>query len=268
MSEHTFDGIHSMPHDQYRKANGISKSDLDLIAISPAHFKARDLMEDETPAKRFGSLLHQCLLEPESADFYVKPEAMTFTTKEGKVWREEHQDKPIITSEEWKLITCMKTAVFADETAKRLLVNGRSEQCLFAKDDDGVVRKCRIDYLPDKGNVIVDVKTLEDGSPRKFERALYDYRWAVQAGYYLSICDLVGLEKDAFVFIVCEKSPPFAVQCYRADEDTLAWGRFMFQRDLQVYRNCVASGKWPAYGGGILEAGLPIWARKEMEAVI
>lgn len=268
MSDHIFDGIHSMPAQQYRQAHGLSKSDLDLIAISPAHYKARDLRSKDTEATRMGTLIHSAILEPDGLAFHVKPEGMNFATKEGKAWKLEHTSAPIITSDEWKTMTGIVASVHAHPMAKRLLSGGKSERCLFGKDSQGTVRKGRLDYLPDNGNIIVDVKTCENAGPREFERSIYNYRYHAQAAYYVDLANLCGMEKEVFCFIAVEKQPPYAVAVYRLDQDAMEFGRMLYERDLQIYRNCRTSGVWPAYSQDVEEIGLPLFARKEMEAAL
>lgn len=268
MSDHIFQGVHSMPAMQYRKAHGISKSDLDLIAISPAHYRAREERAKETEATRMGTLIHSAILEPDSLAFHVKPEGMNFATKEGKAWKLDHQSAPIITSDEWKTMTGIVASVHGHPMAKRLLSGGQPERCLFAKDKHGVVRKGRLDFLPDSGNVIVDVKTCEDASPREFEKSIYNYRYHAQGAYYTGLANLCGYQKEIFVIIAVEKSPPYAVAVYRVDQEALDFGRHLVERDMTVYRRCVETGKWPGYSEDVEEIGLPLWARKEMEAAL
>lgn len=75
----------NMTNAQYHAAEGVSKSDLDLVHISPAHYKARKGNTAQTPAMLIGSALHKLVLEQESFDkeFAVLPE-IDRRTKEGK----------------------------------------------------------------------------------------------------------------------------------------------------------------------------------------
>jgi hypothetical protein len=163
-------GILSLPEAQYRAAEGISKSSLDWIAPprTPAHYRAKvdGLIPDEqTPAMRLGSMIHRAILEPEtvSGAWVVRPEGMVFTTKEGKEWKAS-QTLPIITADEAATIVGMRDSVHAHPAVKRVLANARTEVSLFANGEDGVLRKARIDALPESGNVLVDIKSLV--SPR------------------------------------------------------------------------------------------------------
>src|SRR5712675_1436141 len=99
-------GIHSLPAERYFAAAGVSKSMLDILADkTPAHLKAyiEGERDKETAAMQFGTVLHRALLEPDnfSGAFYLRPKGMRFTTKEGMSWLSQHQDKPILNSEEY-----------------------------------------------------------------------------------------------------------------------------------------------------------------------
>ena len=65
-------GIFTIPSEQYHAAAGVSNSALKWIRApkTPAHFKAKFIdkviPDEESPALRIGSVLHRCVLEPET----------------------------------------------------------------------------------------------------------------------------------------------------------------------------------------------------------
>ncbi len=184
-------GIYSIEAERYHAAAGVSKSMLDVLSEkTPAHLIAYMNGEgrEETDAMRFGSILHRALLEPDSyADaFHVRPdEIKSFSTKDGKAWREAHADKPILYGDQVKQIESMVSAVHTHPFAKRLLIGARQEQSLFVEDSNGTLRKSRLDALT-TGNVIPDIKTVESAALDQFERSVSRYRYHVQAAYYLA----------------------------------------------------------------------------------
>jgi hypothetical protein len=265
-------GILSLPEGQYRAAEGISKSSLDWIAPprTPAHYKAKvsGLIKDEqTPAMRLGSMIHRAILEWDSLDYVVKPEGMNFATKEGKEWKAA-QTTAIITADEYQTILGMRDSVNAHPAVKRVLANARTEVSLFANGEDGVLRKARIDALPESGNVLVDIKTCQSADPDLMAKSVVAYRYDVQAAYYLDICRLLGIDKSEFLFVCVEKLPPYAVAVYALDQDAIAWGRKQYQRDLALIKHCEAEDHWPSFTQDITTLALPAWAQKQMEAVL
>jgi len=261
-------GIYSIAAERYHAAAGVSKSMLDILAEqTPAHLQAYLAGErEETPAMRFGSILHRALLEPDTYKdgFHVRPEKMTFTTKAGKEWQAEHQDKPILNAGEALQIEKMVSAVHTHPFAKRLLAGCQAEQSIFVEDHTGVLRKSRLDALT-KGNIIPDIKTTESASLDNFQRSISRYRLHVQAAYYLDNCNLAGIHKVSFFFICVEKSPPYAVRCLQLMGEVIDAGRRLYQHDLQLYRNCLETGQWPAWGDSYDECALPDWEMRQLE---
>lgn len=267
-------GILSLPEAQYRAAEGISKSALDYIAPprTPAHFKAYIdglLRVETTPAMRLGQMIHRAILEPETVAnaWVVKPEGMKFTTKEGKEWQAA-QTQAIITAAEADTITGMRDSVWSHPAVKRVLANAKTEVSLFASGEDGVLRKARIDALPEGGNVIVDIKSCQSADADMMAKSVVSYRYDVQAAYYLDLCKLLGMDKTEFLFVCVEKQPPYAVAVYALDQDAIAWGRKQYQRDLAAVKHCMAEDHWPSFTQDITTLSLPSWAQKQAEAVL
>ena len=270
MSERIEPGIHSLPAERYFAAAGVSKSMLDILAEkTPAHLIAylNGDAHEETPAMRFGTIFHRALLEPDTYTdgFHVKPESLSFATKDGKEWKTEHSDRPIIGEVEARVIDAMKESVLSHPFAKRLLYGARPEQCLFVEDGHGTLRKSRLDALTMAGNVLADIKTTESANLENFERSVSRYRLHVQAAYYLDNCNLAGIDKQSFFFICVEKSAPYAVRCLQLMPEVIDYGRTLYQRDLQVYRNCLETDRWPAYEDTYTECALPSYEMRQLE---
>jgi exodeoxyribonuclease VIII len=149
-----------------------------------------------------------------------------------------------------------------------VLANARTEVSLFANGEDGVLRKARIDALPESGNVIVDIKSCQSADPDLMAKSVVSYRYDVQAAYYLDICKLLGIDKTEFLFVCVEKQPPYAVAVYALDQDAIEWGRKQYQRDLALIKHCEAEDHWPSFTQDITTLALPAWAQKQMEAVL
>lgn len=257
--------MRSLSQSEYRAENGIAKSDLDHIAPpkTPAHYKAHKdglLTREETPAMRFGSILHTAVLEPAQLDLVCKPQGFDARTKEGKAWLAENTNRAVVSQDELVAITTIERNVRKHPVASRLLKEGGAELSLFAHNKHGQLLKCRPDFLPSKGNVLVDVKTTACADYDAFSKSIYSYRYHVQAAYYLHICSILGLPYTAFVFIAVEKVAPFSVVTYQIDDDAIEQGRAEFQRDLALIRHCESTGDWPGYPDELLPISLPEWA--------
>lgn len=265
-------GIHSLSFEAYTAAEGVSNSMLRILSErTPAHLRAWMLGEkpEPTAAQRFGTLLHRCIFEPDTVKdaFHVRPAGMKFTTKDGAAWQAAHQDRPIVTDDECEVILHMTAAIHAHPVAGRLLKNATFEQGIFAEDSHGTLRKARLDILPAGGNILPDLKTCESAAPDDFEKAIGNFGYYRQGAYYLDACKLAGREFEAFVLIAAEKTPPYAIACYRIEPLAIQFGRLQCERDLAIYRECLASGKWPGYPETITAISLPPWMQRALELV-
>lgn len=272
MSEHTLSGIHDMTADAYRLASGVSKSMLDRLAWpkTPAHLRAYldEPQPEPTDAMQFGTVVHSALLQPETMDkVAVKPAGLDMRTKLGKDWAEANSDRTILSSDRMNAVKRMVDNVWKHPIAKRLLTGSDFERSLFAEDANGTLRKGRLDVLTKAGNILPDVKTCESAAPDDFEKSVVNYRYMVQAAYYLDLCELVGIQREKFCFICVEKSAPYCVAVHELDADVIEWGRKLYQRDLTLYRHCLETGEWPGYPTEVGVIGVPKWAQKEMEAI-
>ena len=240
-----------MTNSEYHSHKAISKSGLDLINRSPAHFKwARENKQDATPAMRLGSLTHLAVLEPHlfEKQCVVMP-TMDRRTKEGKmIWEEfqaAHPDEELLTSEEHTKIIGIRDAVYAHPTAKKLIDQIRQvEASTFWTDKDtGVECKCRPDAVL-KNGILVDLKTTQDAS-FNFRRSVAKFRYHVQAAYYGD--GMGGVRDHPMIFIAVETAEPYFVSCHMIGPDTIFAGQEAYRRNLQTYSECLKSGEWPAY---------------------
>lgn len=263
-----------MTNAEYHASEGISKSDLDLLHRSPAHYKYRKANpREQTPAMLLGSVTHKMLLEPAdfSREFAVMPECDR-RTKEGKaVWKaftdELEANTIVISRDVFETAAAMTNAVKSHAFASRLLRGGRSEQSFFW-DENGIPCKCRPDYLRDDG-IVIDVKSTLNASPEEFPRSAYNFRYHVQAWWYLHGLQRLCVPAREFVFIAVEKEPPFAVCVYVADDTVLKLGEQEAQKDLETYRWCMEHDNWYGYER-IPETHslmLPEWAARKAESI-
>lgn len=265
MSEHQT--IQDLSFEQYREASGVSASMLKVLRQrSPMHLRyAMQHPEPPTDAQRFGALVHSAILTPDLSRYHVKPEGLDFRTKDGKAWRDERQDLPIVTHDEHASIVAMRDAVHAHPIAKLLLNSGEPERSVFVRDSQGTMRKLRPDIIPNSGNILPDLKTCESAHPDMFAKAIANYEYFAQAGYYLEGMELAGRSFEVFAFIAVEKSPPYACAVYTLDSYAAEFGRKMCSRDLMVYRQCEAENRWPAYGNEPTPIALPPYMQKVAE---
>jgi len=272
-------GIFDIPDYEYHAGRGISKSALNHMGVSPAHYKLeKDSEHVETAAMAFGSLFHTCSLERERLDSILatapdcerrskadKQEWVEFWNDSENMIRVDVNGAVVYKDKSGKIKTdkalTVELAITLGEKimehpiAKKALENGMTEKSLYAIDDEtGILKRCRLDMIPDYGNALIDLKTTVDASPKKFIRTIGDYNYHVQGSYYMDIANQLGLNREVFIFIAIEKEPPYGVAVYQLDEDFMQIGRNKYRLWLNMLSDCIDKDEWPSYGDEIIEA--------------
>lgn len=276
---------HGVPMERYLgnacPGPSISRSGLWTIeSKSPAHYWAGsylnpDRIEDEeTNALRIGAAVHALILEPDTwlAQHVVKPEGMSFATKDGKAWRAEQEDagRTILSLAEWRMVRGVEDAVKAHPLARRAIAASASEVTLTMRDPEtGVWLKARPDALPHEPGRMpfsVQIKTTQDASPSAFSKSVWNYGYHLGAAIEIDMLSHLGWhDAPGYLLIAVEKEPPFAVSLLRLSDEAIAWGRHQYRRALRRFADCLATGKWPAYAEDVTEIHLPEWAARGLE---
>lgn len=252
-----------MEESRYRAAFGISQTGLkSILSKSPRHFKhEQDNGTKDSAAFKFGRHFHNAVLLGKR-EYVVKPECLDGRTKDGKAWIAENADKDILTQQEHKDIQGMEEALLTNPDSRQWLEAGRAEVSMFSE-LEGATVKGRMDYIPDAGNAIVDLKSCEDASPQGFQKAFTQHKYHVQAALYIDLCQSLGIEREAFVFVCVEKAAPYCVAVYQVDEAAIVQGRADYKKALAIYQECNSTGVWPGYPTVIQTVTLQPWAFKE-----
>jgi len=269
--------IQDQPADLYFQSEGVSKHDLDLVNISPAHYKAaKSTPRDEaTPAMKIGTLVHTAVLEPHNFDgsYTLSPDTDR-RTKEGKAaWEAAEKDAKdkgsiLVKAGDLEMVRAMAESVKQHKSAKEALIaGGLVEASLYATCPEFGVRMRGRPDLISRGNAIIDVKTCAKGggSKAEFARSVANWRYDVQAAYYLDLAKLCGMEKEAFVFIVVEKEAPYAVAVYQLDTESVEAGRVQYKRNLGMIAECQNWDEWPAYSSEVEVISLPKWKLNQLQ---
>lgn len=264
-----------VPNRDYHAAPGVSSSHLKRLAVSPAYAKLP--VEFSAIAQRsidIGTLAHGFALDnltPEQMGFALKPDGMSFASKDGKAWREANPG-PLVDSDQIATARAVEAAIFADPDAREVASRrGKSELSLRAAcQDTGLTLKARFDYFEDatvaKDGVarIWDIKTTGKGvSPDAFAKVAEDSGYLLQAAHYLHVAKLLGIEVGAFRFVAASTEAPHEVACYDFGPEHPAWEKVnehLFGL-YELHAACAERGDWPKTPWGVRDIGLPSWSR-------
>lgn len=271
--------IEHLDIDEYHARPQISKSQLDTINVSPAHFWALH-RDPARPAPNTrsgqleGNLAHCAILEPD--EFWKRYVLGPTVNRNTKVWKEFADDciacgQVPIQKDQAETAWRQSDAVRALPEIREALSRGRAEVSAFWTDPaTGVGCRCRPDFasnVSESAVILLDVKTFSDASPREFARQCARKSYAKQAAFYTDGFSLAAdVDVLAFVFVAVETEWPFAANAMMLDDESFEAGRRQYQRNLRTYAECLRTDTWPGYSSDITLIRLPQWAMEAEDA--
>lgn len=265
---------------EYHALRYVSKSHLDEINRSPFHYWSRYLdpnrvIPEPTKAMLLGSAFHTIILEPHlfDKDYIVEPEdapkrptAVQRNAKKPSAqtleaidfwdkFDEKANKKTLVSFEDFERLSIMKERVFDHPAASTILsMEGKREQSYQWTDEPtGEICKSRPDFHTADGSLIVDLKTTGDASELGFQKSVHNFRYHVQAGWYLRSLE----QAKQFAFIAVESKPPHLVAVYNASPAMIAAGNRVADQNLALLAECRKSKKWVGYSEKIVDLDLP-----------
>jgi hypothetical protein len=214
----------------------LNNSKLKLLEYSPAHAHAVT-KDNPTKALRIGTYLHDLLL----MDTDVK------------------QMRAVYKEDEVDLAADMAAAVMRHKKASKIIKHADKEMTGIYKDPDfGFWCKIRTDLKLDKHGIIGDIKSTNSHFS-KFKKDIFWFKYPWQGWLYLRGANtlstlLIGKKiYHTFLLIVVEKKPPHGVVIYKLSKATLDAAEQEVMPLLELYKNCLDTGKWPSYPEEIVE---------------
>ncbi|HIA8558803.1 TPA: exodeoxyribonuclease VIII [Escherichia coli] len=262
---------YGISNENYHAGPGVSKSQLDDIADTPALYLWRkNAPVDTTKTKTLdlGTAFHCRVLEPEefSNRFIVAPEFNRRTNagkEEEKAFLMEcaSTGKTVITAEEGRKIELMYQSVMALPLGQWLVESaGHAESSIYWEDPEtGILCRCRPDKIIPEFHWIMDVKTTAD--IQRFKTAYYDYRYHVQDAFYSDGYEAQFGVQPTFVFLVASTTIEcgrYPVEIFMMGEEAKLAGQLEYHRNLRTLADCLNTDEWPA----IKTLSLPRWAKE------
>jgi len=258
----------NMTSDDYHSHPAISNSNRAAARQSGRHYfdQKEGPPRASTAPFNLGTLLHATALPGENVDQIAvrMPEGLKKTTKEGKAFISTNEGKIIVNAADAFAIDQMMLSMLEHPFSASLIkgdLPGKSEQSFFAVDPETELElKCRPDFILDDYSWIIDLKSTLDASPKGFQRSLTNYRYFVQAAWYLDVVEMeTGRRPEAFVFVAVEKQRPFNVGVYCADEQMIQVGKQHAREDLMNIAKWKNTGVYPGYSNRAEMISLPKW---------
>lgn len=263
---------HDISNEEYHSGAGVSKSQLDDVAVNPAIFpwkKTAPVDDEKLKALDMGTALHCLLLEPdEFSKRFIKAPEFNRRTTDGKEREKqflkdcEDTGKTVMDFEQHRKLSLMQGSAMAYPPARWLLeADGYTESSFYWQDDEtGELCRCRPDKYLKARPVIADVKKVADMD--RFARHIEELRYHVQDAMYRDGFYQTFNEYPLFVFIAVSETIDcgrYPVRVFELDTEDVAEGHRLYRRDLNTFHECRTSNAW----GGIEKIQRPAWARKQ-----
>lgn len=242
-----------------------------ILTRSPYHAKhARENKEDASSAMDIGTVAHQLWLEEDENNIAII-DAEDWRTKAAQQLRivaREAGQTPVLVGK-MHAIRAMVAAAdeFIDRAEERIRdarAHGTPEQTIEWT-QDGVACKARPDWLSDDHTLILHYKTTAGSAePNSWIRnQLFGMGYDLAAVFY----ELAYPAAES-VFLVQETSPPFCCSLIGLDPMTRDNAQRKVTRAINVWRECLATGRYPAYPASVCYAEVPAWEMANVERMM
>ena len=195
-----------------------------------------------TDAMRWGSLVDCLLLTPSALnrDFAVSTFS-DFRTKEARAWRDSETRTVITQDEKDEALKAVEVLRSRKDIAE--ILKGSQTQVSLIREFGNLKQKARLDILPsgDYLDCLVDLKTT--GNLEKVAYTVREFGYHMQAAWYLDLWNkLSGENRDRFLFIFQESSPPYDCGIWEISKDYIEAGKDAYMQALGYWMDWRKTG--------------------------
>jgi exodeoxyribonuclease VIII len=252
--------------DDYLSWDALSSSRLKLAATSLAHYKA-GWQGEETPALRFGSLVHCGQLEPmalakryavmpafEKDEANVTSKGERTESKVSKYYKDKKKeffkvnaDKVVVPQEDFdQMLGCVKSICGNAEASRVLNGPGPVEVSVVWQDEaTGLMCKGRYDKLNSADGYFADLKTACDVA--RFRSAIINYGYHRQAAFYREGWRVLTGELLTPWLVPIEKSAPYGCCAAPVSPELIQQGWQLVSQDVQKVATALEKDEFPGY---------------------
>lgn len=205
--------------------------------------------KEETEATRLGTAVHCALLTPDlyARTYCVKPEGMTFASREGKAWRDapERAGLTILPHDVGLTVAAIVGALLSKPAVSESLGRAAAKEASLFWDCPitGEPCKARPDWI--EGKWIYDLKVSRHAGGERIALRAYAEGWMHQLAHYRTGAMTLGLPVVGGRLVVVEPAPPHFVWTLEVKTDALDLLELENIETLKALRDCRLSGKWP-----------------------
>jgi exodeoxyribonuclease VIII len=223
--------------------------------------------KEPTSAMDLGTALHFAVLEPDKfLDHIVCLPFENFRTKAAQAARDfaEGSGKLVVTKDQHAQIAAMRDSILDhSESGAAIRHAEHFEYAIRWQDESGLWVRNLIDALVPSIDLLVNIKTAADPSPKGFARAAGELGYHRSSALYVAGARAaLGMTKPKELFVVVGKEAPYEVACYFFDAQDLAAAERSNREDLDDLARRRVTGDWSSRHAGKVETvELLPWAR-------
>jgi exodeoxyribonuclease VIII len=258
-------GIHpDVPFADYLALEAWGSSSLKAMRRGPPArvLHERDAGHGDTPATILGTAVHCALLTPDlyARQYAVKPEGMSFATKDGKAWRDdpERAGRILLSHDVGATVDAIVASLLRKpEVAKSLdKATHREVSLVWECSKTGELCKARPDWM-DAGH-IYDLKVSRHAQHGDLlgTRAYFD-GWFHQGAHYRTGAVEVGIGLVGSRLVVVDPVAPHFVYTLDVDTEALDVLEWENMETLRKLRECRTTGAYPGTPEGWKRIKLP-----------
>jgi len=203
---------------------------------------------EPTTDQKFGTMFHSFFLEPANYEreyYFIEmserpnPDS-TMTEGKNKQWLANHKiiagSRELVKSDNLERMEGMRESLLSYTKGGRFPVReimacSTFEQSYLIDEFNGVSAKCRPDI--DNALGLWDLKTCKSASEQACIKAIENFRYDIQAAWYIDVYEAVTGIRKPFYFMFVEKTEPFDCFIMELNEDWIEVGRRDYFKALE-----------------------------------
>jgi len=278
LEENKYHGMFKIPDEVYHLVPGISKGQLDDFNELPLKYYHKHFVEfnhEPTDPMKIGSMIHNAVLDPEGLANKYMSNSRIISGLKGEYKKptssNEYKDAKanyeksgycVISDSDYNMALDISSKVLELESVKNIQEHGYTEVALFSIDTQtGLLKKQKSDGILPANKIIWDLKSSSNAKIDEFQKSIANFRYHVQAAYYLDIAtEVLGGQFDKFAWTVAEKVKPYPIANYYCDEAALEKGRIEYRKNINELADCLEKDCFPSYSEEFEAISIPHWA--------
>ena len=241
-----------------------------ILAKSPAHVAMENVRlggksRTATESMETGSLIHAILASDDSEiriglfDSYM--------SKAAKEWRDNTRHSgyiPVLSHD-------YENAMHVADIVRKRCVEGITNTpfCGYAENevtaiwrDGDVLCRARYDVLVRDGNGNADIwdwKSTKDVSDRGIEKTIANYRYDIQAAFYMRGLEALGFKSQqiSFIFVFFETVAPYTVRRVVLSQEYLQQAKKEVSQAISLWQQCLANSSFPTMPPDTMTVEIP-----------